>query len=396
MSDKKRDIAPRAQDKIVALKATEIKDLIKQRYRNRHIRTRPLCIIGHKGMGKTEITRQTAEELSAELGLDIKCFTTNLQFKDPPDFIGLPYRFTDKSGKERTTHAVPFGIPNTDEHVIWFFDEANRCNRDNRSALLTILQDRRIEDHYFGPNVLMVLAMNPSEADGVSYEVQEWDSALKDRVAEVWFKGDVDETLKFMKDKHGVSHPVVSWIKDTPEVIDYFGQLRTSPRGLDALASAITANGGMEVANIFSVIAAEIGMEGAHSFMKYLNDVENIKASDILNSFTTDDVLRGKLETLEANGRNDILSSVLKSVCRLIAESVTTNNSKTTLTLSCDQVNNLIAYLEYLPADMKQVFFLESGELLTADKSAAFTDLVTLLIAKSKVIEKFLDSTPAK
>jgi len=379
-----------ANKDVVGLKPSEIKELIKQRYRNRHIKTRPVCLVGHKGIGKTDIIRQVAEELCGEIkdenGKPVKvvCKTLNLQFCDPPDFLGLPIVRDDELEGEVTRHARPELMPGQGEYVIWLFDEANRCQRDNRAGMLTLLQDRRVNKHIIGSNVLPVLAMNPSDADGVSYEVQEFDAALEDRIAKVWYKGDFREFLDFMTKKYGDDNSVVRWIANQPDIVDFKGRLRTSPRGLDYLADAIKANGGMSSPHVFNVIAAEVGMDAAHSFQKFMKDAECLKAEHILDEFGPK--IEAKLAEFEKKGRNDILNTLIKAVCIAIV-----SRKK----LSVKASKNLIKYLEFIAKDSKAAFFLEFGAQTEGDHSI-FEGVSKKLLANSKKIKKFLQNCDTK
>lgn len=367
-----------AKENTIALKPSEIKELIKQRWTNRHIKTRPLCIVGHKGIGKTDIVRQVSEELSKEFNLPVEGRTLNLQFCEPPDFLGLPIVTQDEQGKPLTVHARPQLLPTTG-YGIWFFDEANRCHRDARAGMLTILQDRNVNGHAVGAGWISVLAMNPTEADGVAYEVQEFDAALEDRITRVNFRGDVNEFIQFMIARYGEKDPVVRWIMSQPDIVDFKGKTRTSPRGLDYLVAAIQASGGYKAHNFFNVVAAEVGLEAANTFNKFLTSPESISADEVLDDFSKATV--DKLKLLEEQGRNDVLNTLVEGICVNIV-----NRSK----LNPKNLENLKQYLETINAESKQAFFLAFGEKAGYDDKKIFESVVDYLINNSKKIVEFL------
>jgi hypothetical protein len=348
--------------KMVTLPISQMKGMIKRRFMARikeGIKTRPVSVIGHKGVGKSDAVRQAAEELSKELGKPVECRTTNLQFCEPPDFLGLPFVTGDR-GEEVTRHARPELLPQ-DGYGIWFLDEANRCSRDNRSGLLTLIQDGEVNGHKLGKNWIIVLAMNPTEADGVAYEVQEFDAALTDRICPVEFKGDVKEFINYLTTKYGPENPVVRWVTSEPDVVDFKGKLRTSPRGLEYLIKALQAEGGIEASTSFETISAEIGPEAASVFRKFLAAQEVLTAEEIVEHYGPKVV--EKVKWFESQGRNDVLNTVANGVTMLIVTKM-----KTLKKGSKDfnkMITNVATYLMDAPADTRVSFFMACGENLT-------------------------------
>jgi len=366
---------------IISLKASQIKELIKNRVRNRGIKTRPIYLVGHKGIGKSQITKQLADELSKEFGVSVECRIINLQFVEPPDFLGLPYvdQESDSSNVRVTRHARPELLPFNDDIGILFFDEANRCARDNRQGLITIIEDRAVNNHILGKNWIIVLAGNPSDgSDGISYETQEFDAALEDRICRVNFQGDVAEFTDFMVKKHGESHPVVRWIMNQPEIVDFKGKTRTSPRGLDYLCAGIAVDGGFESPTVWQAIGAEIGMEAAQVFRKFLMDPEKISAEDIVENFDKTDSMV-KLNELEKHGRTDVLNALVNSVVNLLVSR----------DIKPEYLENVGKYLQGSTAETICNFFLVLGEKIPTNDSRFLQ--ITNVLAKNPRVKDTLD-----
>ena len=97
------------KQEIPALTINQFKDVLKTRFKFRHIKSRPLVFCGHTGIGKTQAPKQCAKELTEELqtaienkdtkflksiGIDPKNFdkvqfrVSHLEFLEPPDFMG--------------------------------------------------------------------------------------------------------------------------------------------------------------------------------------------------------------------------------------------------------------------------------------------------------------------
>lgn len=362
-------------DKIIALHLSEVKEMIKQRWRGRKIKTRPICVVGHTGVGKSQSVKQCSEELTKEFGQEVKCQVTNLQFMEPPDFCGLP--FIDSEGTESISkHARPEILP-TSGHGIWFLDEANRCNREMRQALITLIEDREVNGRKLGEGWIFVLAMNPSEADGVSYEVQEFDAALENRITKVEFKPNNKELISYLTKKYSSTNDVIRWITNQPDVIDYWGKKRTSPRGLEYLIRALEVDGGDQIN--FNTVAAEIGQEAAMTFKKFLSSPDYIKPEDIINRYNQP--LADKIAKLEAAGRTDVLNSLVNGIVKSL-EVITTEK------VTKKQLKNIAKYLEDADADSRQSFFLALGEAFP--EADSYHRIIDPLIQESPEIVKFL------
>jgi len=362
---------------IISLTINEIKDMIKTRWQTRDIRTRALCIVGHRGVGKSEAVHQCASELSKETGRKIEGKLLNLQFCEPPDFMGLP--FIDKDGV--TQHARPSLIPSEGEGIL-FLDEANRCNRDNRQGLISLLQDRQVNGHKLGKGWTIVLAMNPTEADGVSYEVQEFDAALESRLTKIAFKGDIKAYTKYIVDLYGDIHPVVRWVINQPDMVDFKGSTRTSPRDLVNLVMAIGSDNGGKISPDnkinFNTVAAEIGMGAAATFKKFLASEDYIVPEDIIDRF--DDMMAKRLDKLEKDGRHDVLNSLINGVCNVLS-------NRKQKDLRTKHLKNLIRYQEAISADSKMAFWLAMGEHITDNDY--FNKICDYSAENSKVVKDF-------
>jgi MoxR-like ATPase len=410
---------------LIKLTASEIGDMLARRFKAQvmeGIVTRPLCIIGHAGVGKTEVVRQVAtHKLSNDVEFmdwaeenalkfyptrslkearelvrehKVRAITTNLQFCEPPDFLGLPW-VGGTPGAEVTKHARPELLP-SEGLVIWFLDEANRCSRDNRSGLLTVIQDRNVNGHKLGYGAMIVIAQNPSEADGVAYEVAEFDAALQDRLSPIDFKGDAKETIKYLEDKYGDEDPIVRWITSHPENIDFTGKTRTSPRGLEFCIKALRAEGGVGSSTAFNTMATEIGQEGATALNKFLSSVENLSAEEVVDRWTAKTLK--KIHNAEEKGRQDLLNSLNDGIINLLRQRVSKMRVKvdqqTGKVTGGDKVkfrgmmDNIIKYMEGSAADQRAAFFLAAGDSL--QEGGVFELATDYMIKKSSVIKSFL------
>jgi hypothetical protein len=304
----------------VSLTASEISDLIVSRLMSQikepGKKLRPIYLLAHAGVGKTQITHQAAKLAEAKIReflkkpITTRCQTTALVFMEPPEFLGLCHITIDPKDKEEmTVFARPSLIPK-DGYGILFFDEANRANREIRSGLLTLIEDREINGHKLGDGWIIVLAGNP--ANDRYQGASEFDPALLDRVCPVWFRGEAKETIKYLKAKYP-GNWLVDVLEEHPKLIDFDAKGRGTPRGLEYAIRAtghITEDLNKGNKELMNLLACELGLELTSTIIGLVSQkVRDLSIEDVLNN-----PAKAK-KFLEDNYTNtDIVSSVEKKV----------------------------------------------------------------------------------
>ncbi len=222
-----------------------IKTLLIDRYERRAARMRPLYLEGIAGIGKTEIVRQSAQELK------IPCVVVCLAAMEAADFSGLP-RVDPKTGE--TKYARPNWLP--DGPAVIFFDEVNRAGTDTRQPLLTLIQDRHINGHAVHPDTMFTFAGNPP---GVDYDVQELDPAMKERVATLKVEADYASLGGYLANKYPGGTLEAQWLLQ---------QSKMSPRTIEFTLRAIEGVK-KDSPQYFALITAELGAEGAGAMLAW-------------------------------------------------------------------------------------------------------------------------------
>lgn len=329
---------------IPKLPIEEVKFLIKyrltQQLRSPDAPIRPLYIEGHAGIGKTQIVRQCAEEFSIQYkdalkGAKVEAKTLNLQFMERPDFMGLGYVDENK----KTRFATPLILP-TEGFGILFLDEANRVDKDIRSGMLTLLEDRDINGHKLGKGWIVVLAGNPSdtpESEG-QYEVGEFDTALRDRVAVVELRPTVEGLLKYLQGKYP-DNSLVRFLGMNKSFVSFNGK-GISPRSFEYGIKA-TLGLNLEKHQIQRLLEAEFGVE-----------MGLLAASSATTLVFTYDHL---LTATQLVGNRDFLAAVNKndSVMYLLNELSTDFERRTEhkTPYSQKEIDNIKYFLRFIPAE---------------------------------------------
>jgi len=99
----------------------------------------PVLLVGHAGVGKTEIVRQLAQETGRKL------YTVILSQLEPGDLLGLP---VTRDGV--TEFLRPNWLPKEDERAILFLDEINRAPIYVRQSIFQLVLDRQVGPHKLG------------------------------------------------------------------------------------------------------------------------------------------------------------------------------------------------------------------------------------------------------
>jgi hypothetical protein len=130
-----------------------------------------------------------------------------------------------------------------------------------------------------GDGWIVVLAGNPPASESeIAYEVQEFDTALDDRLAKVFISPTVSEIVDYLEGRYG-QNAATTWIKRNPKFLDLEGKTRTSPRGLEYLIKAVNSNG-----LTLETCASELDAASATHFFKF---AQEYKADAVTSSLFT-------------------------------------------------------------------------------------------------------------
>jgi hypothetical protein len=301
-----------------------------------------LFITSKPGVAKSAIGLSIAQKLGFRY-LDMR-----LSMSDESDFK-YPY-LEDLTQDGQTFKVSGYAVPkwafeSNQRPTIIHFEELNRAPQFVRNAALQILLEREIGDFKFNDNVLMMASGNLGDEDGT--DVEEFDSALNNRLIHVDHVLSVDEWLKnFAVDK--CHRLIVSYIKTHPEQIyktsDNMKGYAT-PRSWTMLSKFITQNYGKEAsARDFLPLLRKVahGYVGnsAHKFLQYCEDMLNISIQDVINNF---DGVKKDLAKYNRDKNSELIQS-LKEI------DISTLNEK--------QLGNIVKFLNGVGDDEKTAYLL--------------------------------------
>ena len=358
-----------------------------------------ILICGNHGIGKSQIVKQAARQLS------VPCIDFRLSQNDVGDLKGMPFHVNG-----RTVFAPPEFFPlkeadaiqlkeflglTTDitkgrygDKGILFLDEINRANREVQQAAFELVLDRRLNLRALPDGWRVVSAIN--DEDDI-YTVNSLDPAFLSRFFMVKFNPSVEEWLDWAVgnrpeeqvidtkkaaesqrlydlSKNRVHPVVVDFIRRSPEFLDPTKELlsEASTKGVtkvhdrrawhkfsntinklvadyeaglldqDPLSNATQAVNWM-----FTIAGGYVSTIAQAAFKKFLEtDYKALDANVILNKWTDD--IAAKIKDIVDKGRITEVAGYNELLLAWIKENVTD-------TLSGKQSDNLARYLDLMP-----------------------------------------------
>lgn len=148
----------------------------------------PTLLIGHQGVGKTQLVEQIARHNGYE------CVVLNVANQTPEDLLGQ----IDGQGGY---HCPTWIKKDTDKPVIYFLDEFNRGQKYVLQCMFNFVNEGRIHAHKIKPNDYVIAAINP---DNEEFNVTCFDdAAMWSRFANIQVKPSKQEFTKYLDDRVG-------------------------------------------------------------------------------------------------------------------------------------------------------------------------------------------------
>jgi len=300
---------------------------------------------GEAGIGKTQLIKDYCKENNLELVI------MNLSAIDASDLTGIPYI---ENGIQKYSRPEFLNV----KKGLIFFDEINRVNdHDVKSALLSLLQDKKINGHALHREAMIVTAGNTSSED---YDVNEFDSAMqgkKGRLMTVKFERTFTEFFKYLESKHERSNLLDFYKLHSDSVREF------SFRRLEQALNYIE-NGGMIEALNYSLSPSVFTL-----YAEYLNK----------NLFNFQDLLEGKI-------KKELDSSAEKKLLFDLKDAL-----KNDFEFSEKQAKQVNKFLNEVRAENKQLFFRDLQELALNDNTFDAKKIKWKKLELFKGLKEFLD-----
>lgn len=361
----------------------------------------PYLLVGHSGIGKSQITEQIAKKVFPEHKF-VPIFASQC---DVGDFIGIPdimsVTTTDDNGKKKvnriTSWARPEWMPT--EPCVIFLDELNNARPDVESAMLQLVLEKRIHTHSLHPDSYICAAINPASSEYTTANTMS--TALVKRFMVVSFEPQANEFIKWGEDSKRVNPKLLSFLKHMPNItgaekpLDTLIKMEPCPRLWEMVSKLynVIQTDGLENDRdlVKDMLVSSVGVNAAASFLSWLDTQDKpvtykeivkdpVKALERYNKFynemrndlisaTSENIVNGvKTVFEELVDKFDYKVSILeydrntdpKLVKDALAELQVNVNDK--MGKSKKELNNLIAFLKEVPND---ILYQVSHSLIT-------------------------------
>jgi len=218
-------------------------------------------LVGHFGVGKTDIARQIAKETSRRLIILI------LSQMEPGDLIGLPSKQNDQ-----TVFLRPDWWPEDGNSII-LLDEINRAHRSIRNAIMQLVIDKRIHNHVLPEGTWIMATMNPPDDEYDQADLIT-DPAFISRFFIIDVAPSIEEWQLWAK-QNNVDEKIVEFIEKYPEFLYTHSpmslrvELRPSPRSWYKLSNVLKImNEDDKKRYGYSLACGILGPEAAKAFVE--------------------------------------------------------------------------------------------------------------------------------
>jgi len=315
-------------------------------------------IVGHPGIGKSEIVKQAA------IAKNYQFIDTRLAFKENIDLGGYPV--PDHEDKQmiyyRPKFIPPGKIPKGRRGVLWFLDEANRAHPTVIQTLFQIITERRCGEHDLPDKTAIVLSGNLGETDQTT--VTEFDdSALDGRLAIFHLKPNARDWLRWA-DQEKIHPSVKRYVSLFPEKLWDEQNINPNPRGWHQVSQALFISYKIRDEDDLSrylqvnpetslkkIICSLLGLEvGSDFILQYI----------VPRELTTSQILEGDSEKLEKLKQDeipseDLLWSLAGSVRHL--RDLNCNAREGSRQIDLHILANVLKFIGYARSDITMSFF---------------------------------------
>ena len=244
-----------------------LKNALLAQFQDPTLRSRATMLWGTRGVGKSSVVRQVADEASVPL-IDLRLTTI-----EPVDLRGAV--FADDALK-KTVWFPPEFLPSADQASgILFLDELTAADQRLQTSAYSLILDRRVGDYQLPPGWMIVAAGNAAFHGAVSYDMG---TALADRLFHFHVQSVIDAFLDYAL-SNNFAPEIMAFLQIRPDKLDDTSQqlaqdhlTGASPRGWEDVSRVLQSALDENQKKLF--IQARIGAANAAEFLSAIRDIQ--------------------------------------------------------------------------------------------------------------------------
>lgn len=288
----------------------------------------PYLLVGHSGVGKTQITEQIAKEVFP----NHKFVTIMASQQDVGDFIGIPdiikMETNDSSIKKQMNRVTAWARPEwmPTEPCVIFLDELNNARPDVESAMLQLVLEKRIHTHSLHPDSYICAAINPASSEYTTANTMS--TALVKRFMVVSFEPVATEFIQWGEETKRIHPKFLGFLKHQPSIsgaekkLDTLIKMEPCPRLWEMatkLFNVIEKDNNTEDREIIKdMLSSTVGVQAAAAFLSWLDTQD--KPLDFKMVTSDPDKALEKLNEFYNSMRTDLVSGTVENIINGVKE----------------------------------------------------------------------------
>lgn len=279
----------------------------------------PYLLVGHSGIGKTQIT----EALAQEIFPNHKFVTIMASQQDVGDFIGIP-DIISKGNSRVTTWARPEWMPT--EPCVIFLDELNNARPDVESAMLQLVLEKRIHTHSLHPDSYICAAINPASSEYTTANTMS--TALVKRFMVIGFEPQASEFINWADESKRINPRILNFLKHQPMItgaekkLDTLIKMEPCPRLWEMVSKLYTVlekEGNQEDRELIKdMLVSSVGVNAAAAFLSWMDTQDKPVTFKEITENPEEALTR--YNKFYNDMRNDLISATSENVVKGIYE----------------------------------------------------------------------------
>lgn len=294
------------------------------------------CVVGHRGVGKTAGIIQVCREINRQY------VPLRLGQMEVGDLVGIPYREEQIMRWSRPSWWPSDDAPETIVHC----DELNRAQQeDTLQAIFQFVEPpsegqlRALHTHTLAQKHKVVVTINPPDG---TYQVATLDRALIDRMVIISVETDYACWSRYARERE-FDTSVQQFLAGNTHLLARQGSMESievepTERGWE-MVSTLRRYCRFPKDLEMEVYAGIVGREAAVMYLRWCNDLKGrpLSADEILDRWP-------EVAEQATSQRDDLQAATMNGLQCLLADR---------LNLTGSQEDNLVAYLDILPRDLR-------------------------------------------
>jgi len=345
-------------------------------------------IIGPAGVGKTEICKQIADELTEVLGRKFEIIMVKAPVLSRDDFI-IPFPVIDNGNTSFKMLYSDFVPKEKDSYGLFVIDEFSRGDHSLQQLLWQVQNEYSVHRYNFPKGWFVISIDNPDDQE-YSMDILE-DAAGLRRQLHIYTEVNTVDFLTYAR-KNGFHKTVIEYVQTHPDRLYDFGAQKigsvfANPASYEKLSNLLwkieNSPKGLEgnTDNIQTLASGLLNVNQARMFIEFMVENKDVSPHDIMNEYSR---VRNKIKTFVQSEDNATLTALMEAFTTyIITEFPKTDDN---------QKRNIALFLSDLPLDTAATFIMLVDQQDKAGKEFAYLTELHVDLMTNPDYKKFYEA----